>query len=774
MKFFGKLAQLFRSQARAASLRRTKLQVENLESRLVPYSISGNAWTHPELVTLSFVPDGADVGGVTSDLQTTFDNHANTSFRSGWRNQVLKAAQVWAQQTNLNFALVNDNGTAIGSGDYQQGDANFGDIRIGGFNFGTDSLAQAYLPPQVNNYSVAGDFQINTAQIFNLGSTYDLFTVAAHEFGHALGVEHGALGSVMQSTYPGTKTALALDDTKGIRNVYSANLSRSPDAYDAVLSNGSFAAASVIGTPPINDVNLTALLTGLDITTTADLDYYTFTAPAGSSGTMTVTVQSSGLSLLAPLVRVYDANQVLIGSASGLNQYGTTLTVPLSGVSAGQQFYVMVDGADNTAFGTGKYALTLNFGTGASPTVPLPSTLTANGTPLSGGGAEAIKTVYESRINQTAAGTQDTDSAQAVAMDANHNYVVSWSSNGQDGSGYGIYARRFNEDGTPKGNEFRVNTTTAGDQRYAAVAMDAAGNFVVTWSGYTAGSWDVYAQRYNAAGVAQGGEFRVHTGSDDDQRDSRVAMDSAGNFVVTWSNDAAGAWDVYARRYNAAGVALGGEFRANTTTAGDQRAPAIGMNAAGNLVIAWSSFQEDGSNWGVYARQYNIAGVALGNPFLVNTTTVSAQKEASVAMDASGNFAISWSSRHQDNSGWGVFFKRYNALGLALTGEVLVNMTTADDQVQSAVAMDADGSFIITWSSQNQDGSGWGVYARQYDADGAAAGDEALINTTTSGNQRRSSVAMKKDAQGHRKAVIVWSGNGIGDTSGVFGLSFEC
>src|SRR5688500_9353705 len=110
MKVFHRLAKLFRGQARPPAGLRIKLCVENLESRLVPYSVSGNAWPHPELVTLSFVPDGTDVGGVSSNLQSTFDNHASSSFRTGWRNQILKAAQVWAQQTNLNFAVVNDRG----------------------------------------------------------------------------------------------------------------------------------------------------------------------------------------------------------------------------------------------------------------------------------------------------------------------------------------------------------------------------------------------------------------------------------------------------------------------------------------------------------------------------------------------------------------------------------------------------------------------------------------------------------------------------------------
>jgi hypothetical protein len=151
---------------------RVRLEVEFLEERLTPYSVSGNAWVHPELITVSFVPDGTLVNGIASNLQATF----NTKFGAAatWQNVFKEAAQVWAAQTNINFNFVADSGAATGSGSYQQGDAAFGDIRIGGYNFGNTTLAQAFMPPPVNNYSIAGDIAFDTSQTFNIGSAYNL------------------------------------------------------------------------------------------------------------------------------------------------------------------------------------------------------------------------------------------------------------------------------------------------------------------------------------------------------------------------------------------------------------------------------------------------------------------------------------------------------------------------------------------------------------------------------------------------------------------------
>ena len=86
----------------------------------------------------------------------------------------------------------------------------------------------------------------NTGQAFNIGSTYDLFTVAMHEFGHALGLNESSVSSAVEyPTYTGQKTGLASDDIAGIRSIYSANGPRTPDAYNTNgSSNGTLSTAA--------------------------------------------------------------------------------------------------------------------------------------------------------------------------------------------------------------------------------------------------------------------------------------------------------------------------------------------------------------------------------------------------------------------------------------------------------------------------------------------------------------------------------------------------
>jgi hypothetical protein len=54
-------------------------------------------------------------------------------------------------------------------------------------------------------------------------------------------------------------------------------------------------------------------------------------------------------------------------------------------VTPGSTYYLKVDGADATAFGTGAYAVTLDAGPNPAPVVPLPDTMVAAGTAIGGG-----------------------------------------------------------------------------------------------------------------------------------------------------------------------------------------------------------------------------------------------------------------------------------------------------------------------------------------------------------------------------------------------------
>jgi hypothetical protein len=106
-------------------------------------------------------------------------------------------------------------------------------------------------------------------------------------------------------------------------------------------------------------------------------------------------------------------------------------------------------------------------------------------------------------VNPLAAGPQYLPQISAVGRD----YMIVWTSVGQDGSREGVYGQFVHEDGSLIGGEFRVNTTTVSQQMQPAVASDRANQFLVVWTSFTGNpsySFDLFAQRYiNVAAVLQ-------------------------------------------------------------------------------------------------------------------------------------------------------------------------------------------------------------------------------------------------------------------------------
>ncbi|MEZ0579974.1 Calx-beta domain-containing protein [Nocardioides sp. MH1] len=375
----------------------------------------------------------------------------------------------------------------------------------------------------------------------------------------------------------------------------------------------------------------------------------------------------------------------------------------------------------------------------------------------------------EFRVNTFTTGDQI---GPSVATDPEGNAVVVWSSSGQDGDLGGIYAQKLTATGAPDGAEFRVNLTTVGDQFDPDVAIDASGDFVVSWTsiGQDGSGLGVYARRFFSGSRTPGSEVRINATTAGDQGDSSVAIDATGDFVVTWlSGPDLYTADVYARRYSATGAALGGETLVNITTAGSQYEPEVAMDANGAYVIAWTH-ASGGAN-SVYLRRYTRTGAPLTNEFVGDLTNIGSEYEPSVAMDAGGDFVVTWTGYDGDigeDDPSGVYAQRFTGISSRQGPEVLVNTATSGDQTGSSVAMDADGDYVVTWTSDDADLSG--VFTQRYTADGVRVGRETRANLTTTSSQWLAQVGLDADGD----ALIAWDGSGQdGDGRGIIARRFR-
>ena len=530
---------------------------------------------------------------------------------------------------------------------------------------------------------------------------------------------------------------------------------------DPVLSNFegsvSFAENLVNATPQVIDPAVS-----LDDTDSAnfaggriDLFYVQFGEATDQLG---VRNQGNGFGQIGVLGNAVSYGGTAIGTiAAGSGANGTALRIDLSAGATVEAVEALIQNLTYGSTSTGPAATRTvglrvsdgDGGTSAANTVTINVVNELDGVPV---------VHADERVNSYITGDQN-DSDVAVLADGS--YVVTWVSAAQDGNGTGVYAQRYTNAGVPIGSEFRVNTATTAAQDSPRVAGTSDGGFVITWddaSGLDTSGAGVVAQRYNAAGVAQGANFVVNTSFSSTQSSSAVDGYSGG-FAVVWvsSTSLAGGADsndIYLRRFDNNGVQVTAETRVSTTPGnaadaqnGSQATPDVAAYANGNLVIVWADQSgNDGNLYGVYGRRYDAATGNFSDTFLVNTTTTSYQYEPAVATLSDGGFVVVWRSDDQDASSAGVYAQRFDASGAKAGAELRINETTAGGQYQPDVTGLSTGGFVVTWLNDNFDLSGTGttfdIYVREYNAAGAAIdGQRKLLSPSANGTENQPAIA---------------------------------
>lgn len=331
---------------------------------------------------------------------------------------------------------------------------------------------------------------------------------------------------------------------------------------------------------------------------------------------------------------------------------------------------------------------------------------------------------------------------------------------------------------TFSGTEFLINSTASSTQRTQQVVATADGGFVVVWqSNHGDGStYDVMGQRYNSSGVVIGSEFTVNQTDVGDQEDVDLFATSNG-FVVTWeSNNRANTnndMDAWARSFFNSGSTLNQTQLNYADDAGQQ----YDVDGASPNLVVWVG------TGGLILSTFTNAGTSVVltvptpvNAFLTNPTITSSStpglfmitfgnnamifddstnsfssafpvgNNPSVVALQNGNFMVLTSSNE-------IEARIFDTNGQQVGGVIPINETTAGIQTApQAVALSGGGYFVV-WTSENQDGSGFGIYGQRFTDSGRAIGTEILINTTTTGHQ----VSPQVDELDNGQLIVTWT-----------------
>ena len=347
--------------------------------------------------------------------------------------------------------------------------------------------------------------------------------------------------------------------------------------------------------------------------------------------------------------------------------------------------------------------------------------------------------------------TNTGDSPHVAALPGG-GYVMTWQGTGP-GDDFGVFAQRYQADGTPIGAVTLVNTTTAGQQggdKGPLVAGLVGGGYVVVWSDKfgtqftslreqvfasdgtkvggetiidpTIGSnvdpgvaalatggfvvtWDDTNQRakeevFNATNFTGGSIRNVSAGTGGQEHSEAVTVLNDGRFAVAWEDDSGLLPAVIVRLFNANGTGSTGQIQITDTVS--EMTPSVSALPNGGFVVAWDAVS--GSSFIIHAQVYDATGAKVGSQITASSKSLVATAPTVVGLD-NGGFFVTWDQ--QDTGGEAVYGRNYTAGGVAESGPVKLNVGAVNNASPDATQL-ASGRIIGTWdgTSTLPNGSG--------------------------------------------------------------------
>lgn len=317
-------------------------------------------------------------------------------------------------------------------------------------------------------------------------------------------------------------------------------------------------------------------------------------------------------------------------------------------------------------------------------------------------------------------------------------FAMAWNGQkpGLSGRQAGVYLRLFAADGTALTDAINVNTANGGNFGFAnaRVSSDGNGNVVVAYtansrSADSALSPTVRFQRFNAEGLAQGGEVTV-SGSDDSNL-AGLSHQPGGGFGVVFSSSSSGQSSL--QRYSAEGAPVGervtltgvvngnnplwlsdseylyGEYRQDPTGQGNTTAPHFTLGRYGSDGVLIGERVEVSACGPLYGEgELGLARLADGRLLTAYHCPLD------------GGTSSSSNPFQQMRAPEGVYLREFSSALVAVGPEVQLNSYINDVQDLPSLGLDASGNGFVVWRSEGQDGSDLGVYARRVALEGGA------------------------------------------------------
>ena len=317
----------------------------------------------------------------------------------------------------------------------------------------------------------------------------------------------------------------------------------------------------------------------------------------------------------------------------------------------------------------------------------------------------------------------------AMAMNETGDFAIVWQDRRNNSSE--LYAQRYAASAVPQTGNFSIaDDHGSAEQVHPDIAVAPTGGFMIAWQDQRNGLANIYAQFYDASGVAQGPNIRVNPAGAPVQNNPVIACYAYGYFLIVWEEVWYGVPEIYAQDFSQAGIPQGVPFKVNDDGTGARHTyPAICANGQGNIVIAWQD--ERNGNPDIYAQLYDSALNPVGGNFRINDNgNATNQSMPTVGIDQLGNFVVAWEDERSGDMD--IYAQRYNYAGVALKSNFWINDDSGQARQQTpALAMDLSGNFTLVWADARD--ASWSLYGQQYNSAGVKKGDNFLVHNQYGG-----------------------------------------
>ncbi|MFC5485410.1 hypothetical protein [Microvirga aerilata] len=266
-------------------------------------------------------------------------------------------------------------------------------------------------------------------------------------------------------------------------------------------------------------------------------------------------------------------------------------------------------------------------------------------------------------------------------------------------------------------------------QQNAALHALKGGAFLAVWeddsqTGGDTSSWAIRGQIFNADGTKRGVEFLINTVADNIQRDPQVTVLSDGRFVVVWEDAARD--QIGARAFSADGVALGDEFQVNTTSVNGSPSPSVTALSNGGFAVAYET-----ENYSVVVQAFGASLERLGGEVPVKADADN-DSNAPIIVAMQGRYAVFF-------EGWGdqdgvIRAQIFNNDGTGATEPVVIAASATNKDVSKPIAtMLVGGQTVIAWVEETRDAQGKStalIKAQMLNADGSKLGGELIVKSS--------------------------------------------